>query len=62
MKMREAGKLGIKISAFGLGCMRFPMTKAPDGSQIVDESISTPIIRAAIDGGIRRKGAWGRLP
>lgn len=50
--MREAGKLGIKISAFGLGCMRFPMTKAPDGSQIVDESISTPIIRAAIDGGV----------
>ena len=50
--MREAGKLGIKISAFGLGCMRFPMTKAPDGSQIVDESISTPIIRAAVDGGV----------
>ena len=27
MKMRSFGKLGISGSAFGLGCMRFPMVE-----------------------------------
>ena len=33
MKMREFGKLGIKGSAFGLGCMRFPMIEK-DGQKV----------------------------
>ncbi|MBQ7923369.1 MAG: aldo/keto reductase [Clostridia bacterium] len=51
MKMRNMGKLGISVSAFGVGCMRFPMTVV-DGVQVVDESVSTPAIRYAIDHGV----------
>lgn len=51
MKMRKMGKLGIEVSAFGVGCMRFPM-KTVDGVEVVDESISTPAIRYAIDHGV----------
>ena len=43
MKYRKMGKLGIEVSAFGMGCMRFPMTKLEDGTEVVDESISTPV-------------------
>lgn len=51
MKMRKIEKLGIEVSAFGVGCMRFPMTTV-DGVEVVDESISTPAIRYAIDNGV----------
>lgn len=51
MQYRNFGKLGIKASAFGLGCMRFPM-KEQDGKQVVDEDLATAIIRTAIDGGV----------
>lgn len=51
MKMRKMGKLGIEVSAFGVGCMRFPMTTV-DGVEVVDESVSTPAIRYAIDHGV----------
>lgn len=52
MKYRKLEKLGIECSAFGVGCMRFPMTKNDKGEDIVDESVSTPIIRHAIDSGV----------
>ena len=52
MKMRTFGKLGIKASAFGLGCMRFPMTKDENGRDIVDEKTATEIIRTCIDNGV----------
>ena len=52
MKYRHIEKLGIDVSAFGLGCMRFPMTKDENGKDVVDEKISTEIIRACIDGGV----------
>ena len=52
MKYRHINKLNIDVSAFGLGCMRFPMTKDENGRDIVDEKISTEIIRACIDGGV----------
>lgn len=52
IKYRKINKLGIELSAFGLGCMRFPMIKDENGNEIVDEKISTDIIRTCIDGGV----------
>ena len=50
MKYRTMGKLGIKSSAFGLGCMRF--NGAPSGDSAVDEQKAISLIRKAIDGGV----------
>ncbi len=52
MQYRKIEKLGIEVSAFGVGCMRFPMKKLEDGTDVVDEAISTPAIRHAIDSGV----------
>lgn len=51
MKMRTFGKLGIQVSAFGVGCMRLPMIEK-DGEKIVDEPTSIKMIRTAIDSGV----------
>ena len=50
MKYREFGKLGIKGSAFGLGCMRF--NGEASGDSIIDEQKAISLIRRAIDGGV----------
>ena len=50
MKYRDFGKLGIKGSAFGLGCMRF--NGAASGDSIIDEEKAIALIRRAIDGGV----------
>ena len=50
MKYRDFGKLGIKGSAFGLGCMRF--NGAASGDSIIDEQKAITLIRRAIDGGV----------
>ncbi len=50
MKYREFGKLGIKGSAFGLGCMRF--NGEASGDTIIDEQKAIGLIRRAIDGGV----------
>ena len=50
MKYREFGKLGIKGSAFGLGCMRF--NGPASGDSIIDEQKAISLIRRAIDGGV----------
>ena len=50
MKYREFGKLGIKGSAFGLGCMRF--NGAASGDSTIDEEKAISLIRRAIDGGV----------
>ena len=50
MKYRSMGKLGIKASAFGLGCMRF--NGAPSGDCAADEQKAISLIRSAIDGGV----------
>ena len=50
MKYREFGKLGIKGSAFGLGCMRF--NGQASGDTIIDEQKAISLIRRAIDGGV----------
>lgn len=51
VKKRVFGKLGIEVSSFGLGCMRFPM-KDVDGKRVVDEEIAKKIIRTAADNGV----------
>lgn len=48
MKFRDFGKTGLKVSALGLGCMRFP--NGSDGK--TDEDNAVKMIRAAIDSGI----------
>ncbi len=50
MKYREFGKLGIKGSAFGLGCMRF--NGPASGDSVIDEQKAISLIRRAIDGGV----------
>ena len=50
MKYRDFGKLGIKGSAFGLGCMRF--NGAASGDSVIDEQKAISLIRRAIDGGV----------
>ena len=50
MKYRTMGKLGIRTSAFGLGCMRF--NGAASGDSIIDEQKAIDLIRQAIDGGV----------
>ena len=50
MKYRTFGKLGIRGSAFGLGCMRF--NGEASGDCTVDEEKAISLIRRAIDGGV----------
>ena len=50
MKYRTMGKLGIKTSAFGLGCMRF--NGEASGDSTIDEKKAVSLIRRAIDGGV----------
>ena len=47
MKYRTMGKLGIRSSAFGLGCMRF--NGAASGDSIIDEQKAVALIRQAMD-------------
>ena len=50
MKYRTMGKLGIRSSAFGLGCMRF--NGEASGDSTIDEQKAISLIRKAIDGGV----------
>ena len=50
MQYRTFGKLGIKSSVFGLGCMRF--NGPAKGDSIIDEEKAISLIRKAIDGGV----------
>ena len=50
MKYRTMGKLNIKASAFGLGCMRF--NGEASGDSTIDEQKAISLIRKAIDGGV----------
>ncbi len=50
MKYRTMGKLGIRSSAFGLGCMRF--NGPASGDSVIDEKKAISLIRRAIDGGV----------
>ncbi|MBQ6421906.1 MAG: aldo/keto reductase [Clostridia bacterium] len=50
MQYRTMGKLGVRTSAFGLGCMRFNGEAKGDGT--IDEEKAVALIRQAIDGGV----------
>ena len=50
MQYRTFGKLGIKSSVFGLGCMRF--NGQASGDSVIDEKKAISLIRRAIDGGV----------
>ena len=50
MKYRTMGKLNIRASAFGLGCMRF--NGPASGDSVIDEQKAIALIRKAIDGGV----------
>lgn len=52
MQYRKMGKLGIEVSAFGIGCMRFPMIKTEDGKRVVDQELANQIIHTAIENGV----------
>ena len=50
MKYRTMGKLGVRTSAFGLGCMRF--NGEASGDSTINEEKAISLIRQAIDGGV----------
>ncbi|MBQ7519572.1 MAG: aldo/keto reductase, partial [Clostridia bacterium] len=50
MKYRTMGKLGVRTSTFGLGCMRF--NGEASGDTTIDEQKAISLIRQAIDGGV----------
>ena len=52
MQYRKMGKLGIEVSAFGIGCMRFPMITNEDGKKVVDQELANKIIHTAIENGV----------
>ena len=55
MQYRKFGKLGFDISTFGLGCMRLPLEKQPDGtmdSSKIDEKQAIEMLCYAIDHGV----------
>ena len=52
MQYRKMGKLGIEVSAFGVGCMRFPMYTNEEGKRVVDQELANKIIHTAIENGV----------
>ena len=51
MIYRDFGNTGTKVSLLGFGCMRLPMTEK-DGHSMVDDELTTPLIRKAFELGI----------
>ena len=52
MNYREFGRLGRKVSALGMGCMRLPMIKKDNKEAGVDREKACEIIRFAADHGV----------
>jgi len=55
MQYREFGKLGFKVSTFGMGCMRLPLKKLEGGKTEygqIDEKEAIAMVRYAADHGV----------
>ena len=52
MEYRINPQNGDKVSLLGYGCMRWPMTKDPDGRDIVDQEKVNELIDRAMEGGV----------
>lgn len=52
MQYVDFGKQGLKVSRFGMGCMRFTRTKNDKGEDVIDEKLAISLIRHAIDMGV----------
>jgi uncharacterized protein len=52
MKYIKFPKLGIEVSRFGMGCMRFPKTNDSDGRSVIDEDESIKMVRYAVNNGV----------
>jgi hypothetical protein len=52
MQYVDFGRNGLKVSRFGMGCMRFMRVKADDGTEMTDENQAIKLIRYAIDNGV----------
>ena len=52
MNYNTPNKLGVKLSALGIGCMRFPLIKGETDATKVDMENAGKILRYAIDNGV----------
>ena len=52
MKYRDFGKVGVKVSALGFGCMRLPTLDGIPQSEKIDEAETVRMVRHAIDEGV----------
>lgn len=53
MHLRMMGKTGIKVSALGYGCMRFPLLPGKeDDAKNVDIPEAVRLLRHAVDNGV----------
>ena len=52
MQYREYGKLGFKVSAFGMGCMRLPSSVDNKGNKTIHREEAIKMIRYAADHGV----------
>lgn len=52
MQYIKFGKADLDLSRFGMGCMRFPITKTSTDISIIDEKQSIKMINYAIDNGV----------
>ena len=52
MNYQTFGKTGLKISRFGLGCMRFPKTVLADGSKMIEQDKVNEMVKYAYDNGV----------
>lgn len=52
MQYRDYGKLGYKVSAFGMGCMRVPHDKDEHGNKVIRREEAIEMIRYAADHGV----------
>ena len=52
MIYNELGKTGLKVSRFGMGCMRLPQIELTDGTKGIDQEQTNEMIRYAIENGV----------